>query len=31
MENMIVVAEDIVEQPLVSVLTNNTKIFLVGG
>ena len=31
MENMIIVAENIIEQPMVSVLTNFREIFLVGG
>ena len=31
MENMVTIAEDIIEQPVVSVLTNYREIFLVGG
>ena len=30
MENMVIIAEDIIEQPVVSVLTNYREIFLVG-
>ena len=31
MENMVIIAEDIIEQPVVSVLTNYRETFLVGG